>query len=221
MPPSRWRRAGCRRCRACGTAGRPRPSRPGPGRPSRRAARSRPRSARRRSRGRRASACWDATPRARSGCRAPPLASRRPATWKTWPWKSAISPANSARQIFIASPMRHQRPRRLDAGRLEIGRRAGAEAEDHPAGIHLVEASPPPWRCSTGCIEYGLIAIRAILMRRVAPERQRRRRHRDRAGRDGRRSTASRRRPPRPPAPAPGCRRSARGRPSRCRAQPW
>ena len=35
---------------------------------------------------------------------------------------------------------RHQRLGRVDAGRLEIGRSARAEAEDHPAGIHLVEA---------------------------------------------------------------------------------
>ena len=56
-PASPWRRAWCRRCRACGTAGRRAACRPRRGRPSRRAARSRPRSARRRSRGRRASAC--------------------------------------------------------------------------------------------------------------------------------------------------------------------
>ena len=69
----------------------------------------------------------------------PPLASRRPETRNIWPWKSAISPASSARQIFTVSPIADQRPGRLQARRLEIGRRAGAEAEDDAAGIHLVE----------------------------------------------------------------------------------
>ena len=103
--PSPWRRAWCRRCRACGTAGRPRRMRPRRGRPSRRAARSRPRSARRRSRGRRASACWGARPRARSAHCARRWPGDGRTTRKTSPWKSVISPASSERQILIASPI--------------------------------------------------------------------------------------------------------------------
>ena len=115
---------------------------------------------------------------------------------------------------------RHQRLGRLDARGLEVGRRAGAEAEDDAAGIHLVEA-----RRRHGDVHR---------MRRVGAHRhqgdldapggaERQRRHGDGIAqdRDGRRSTGSRRRPPPPPAPAPGCRRSARGRRWRCRTQPW
>ena len=37
------------------------------------------------------------------GMAAPPFTSRRPATWKARPWKSAISPANRDRQIRTVS----------------------------------------------------------------------------------------------------------------------
>ena len=189
-----WRRAWCRRCRACGTAGRP------PGAACSRQAFTKggevaaeistP------------SVCAAGEPQhvgPRGGEHDRDVARRRwPAagrtTPKTWPWKSAISPANSWRQIFTASPIVDQRLGRLDAGRLEIGRRARAEAEDDPAGIHLVEA-----RRRHGDVDR---------MRRIGAHRHQRDldllgrapapappSSPDRAGRDGRRSTASRRRP--------------------------
>ena len=220
MPASRWRRAWCRRCRACGTAGRR--ARRGLGEAGLHEGR--------RGRGRDQHAVGRAagelqhvgraTRRARSACCAPPLASRRPGDAEDL----ALEIGHLAGQQRAADRDRFgerpERPRRLDAGGLEIGRRADAEAEDDAAGIHLLEARRRHGdehrmdRVGTHRHQRDLDALGGA---------QRQRRHGDGIAqdRDGRRSTASTRRPPPPRAPGPGCRRSARGRPSRCRTQPW
>src|SRR4029453_4047452 len=98
----------------------------------------------------------------------PPLASRRPETRNIWPSKSAISPASSARQIFTVSPMLTSG---LVASRPAALRSAGAPAPrqrmTRPGYISSSVAAA--MAMNTGWTEYGLIAIRAILMRRVAP----------------------------------------------------
>src|SRR5260370_22259029 len=98
----------------------------------------------------------------------PPLTSRRPETLNISPWKSAISPANSARQIFTASPIATSGlGESMPAALRSAGAPAPRQRITRPGYISLRLAAA--MAIYTGCVEYGLIAISAILIRLVAP----------------------------------------------------